>query len=115
MGDPEAPRLGTRGRLLWEAYSGLVDGAKGLVLLAEAARIADRLDKLDALLQGDADVWCRLVHGLRSEDYELKIDSALIEARQQANTLRQILDSLPVKEGPRDPDPADGWLDGVSP
>jgi hypothetical protein len=39
-----------------------VDGQRGLVLLEEACRIADRLDRLDALLVGDTDVWFRLVH-----------------------------------------------------
>lgn len=68
--------------------------ADALVLLDEACRAADRLDKLDALLSGDADVWCRLTHRLQTEDYELKIDSALSEARQQASALRLLLESI---------------------
>lgn len=97
---------------MWDEHHGQVDGARGVALLEEACRIADRLDKLDALLRGDADVWARLVHDVRTEDYELRIDSALIEARQQANTLRQILASLPMKEADGGDD-ADGWLDGM--
>jgi hypothetical protein len=60
-------------------------------------------------LQGDADVWCRLTHNTRTEDYELHIDEALSEARQQANTLRQLVASLAVKKEPDDGD--DGWLE----
>jgi hypothetical protein len=103
--------LGERGQRLYDAYASRVDDA-GLVLLEEAARIADRLDKLDALLRGEADVWCRLVHDLRTEDYELRIDSALVEARQQAAVLRQLLVSLTPSKGPDDGD-GDGWLDEV--
>lgn len=104
------PRLASRGRRLWVALHDKVDGERGLVLLEEACRIADRLDKLDALLKGDADVWCRLVHDLRSEDYELRIDSALIEARQQANTLRQLVAGLPLKEPDDGDDDEDDWV-----
>lgn len=106
-----AEGLGPRGSRLWEAYSGLVDGQKGLVLLEEACRTADRLDRLDALLVGDTDVWFRLVHNTRTEDYEIKVDAALVEARQQAAVLRQLLSSLTVKES-GDVDP-DSWLDGL--
>lgn len=106
----EPTGFGLKGRRLWAGWAERVD-ERGLVLLEEACRIADRLDKLDALLQGDADVWCRLVHNTRTEDYELRIDSALIEARQQASTLRQILVSLPAKEPDGSDDDADGWVD----
>lgn len=106
----------TRGRRLWRSLAERVDGERGLVLLEEACRIADRLDKLDALLKGDADVWCRLVHDTRSEDYELRIDSALIEARQQANVLRQLLAGLPLKEAAGDSDDDEDWVnDGAAP
>lgn len=104
--------MGPRGERLWAAYCRETDGQRGLVLLEEACRTADRLDKLDELLRGDADVWCRLVHDLRTEDYELRIDSALIEARQQANALRQLIAALPLK-GSDEPDDGAGWVDGV--
>lgn len=107
---PEEPRFRDRGLRLWSAYEHLVDGERGLVLLEEACRIADRLDQLDALLRGDAEVWCRLVFDDRYQEYELRIDSSLMEARQQANTLRQLVASLPLKEAGGDGDD-DGWLD----
>lgn len=106
-----ADGLGPRGSRLWQAYSEVVDGQKGLVLLEEACRIADRLDRLDALLVGDTDVWFRLLHNTRTEDYEIKVDAALVEARQQAAVLRQLLSSITVKEsGDSDPD---SWLDDL--
>lgn len=104
--------FGDRGQRLWDELEGQVDGERGLVLLDEACRIADRLDRLDELLRGDTDVWCRLVHDARTQDYELRIDAALVEARQQAGVLRQILTSLPVKELD-DGNDDDGFLDEV--
>lgn len=110
---PRRRRFGTRGQRLWDAHHEQIDGQRGLVLLEEACRIADRLDKLDGLLRGDADVWARLVHDLRTEDYELRIDGALIEARQQANVLRQLIAALPLREAAGDGDDGEGWVDGL--
>jgi hypothetical protein len=113
--NPANRAFGPRGRRLWAACFSQCDGERGVVLLEEACRIADRLDRLDEILTGQAEVWAILVHDLRTEDYELRIDGALIEARQQAATLRQILTSLPVKEAPGgdDDDDPDVWLDDV--
>lgn len=107
-----ASTLGPRALRLWNAYAELVD-ERGLVLLEEACRTVDRLDRLDALLTGDADVWCRLTHRLQTDSYELQIDAALVEARQQASALRQILTSLPLKESGDDGDDADSWLNDL--
>lgn len=60
------------------------------VLVNEAARVVDRLDRLAALLDGDDATWARLATG-RDGDIEVRVDGALIEARQQANTLRLLL------------------------
>jgi hypothetical protein len=104
--------FGRRGARLWAALHEEVIGESGLVLLEESCRIADRLDKLDELLKGDADVWARLVHDARTDSYELKIDSALIEARQQANVLRQLIAGLPLKEAGGDEE-QEGWVDSL--
>jgi hypothetical protein len=93
---------------LWSALCEQVDGDRGLVLLEESCRIADRLDRLDALLIGDREAWARVVSD-RGGDCELVIDSALSEARQQATTLQRLLASLPMKES-GDGD-LDSWLD----
>ncbi|WP_082933496.1 hypothetical protein [Gordonia sp. 852002-10350_SCH5691597] len=78
-------------------FAELVDGSSSeavRVLALEAARIADRLDKLDLVLRGDVDVWMTLVHDNRTEDYELRIDDAAREARQQATVLRSLVSEV---------------------
>lgn len=105
-------RFRARGERLWKAHKDQVDGERGLVLLEEACRIADRLDQLDRLLKGDVDAWARIVAS-RTGEVEVRIDAALIEARQQANVLRQIVAGLPLKEA-HDGDDAGAWIDGVS-
>ena len=101
--------FGPRGARLWAAYCERADGEAGLALLEEVCRLADRLDRLDALLTGEIDVWCRLVELPRTGVIEVQLDSALAEARQQQNTLRQLLAALPLKDA--DDGDADDWLD----
>lgn len=100
--------LGPKGRDLWSDLCERVDGQRGLVLLEEACRIADRLDRLDALLIGDQQSWAR-IQGDMDSGFELVIDSTLAEARQQAGALRQLLSSIPLKES--GDGNADAWLD----
>lgn len=102
---PFAPR----GARLWAAYCERADGEAALALLEELCRTADRLDRLDALLSGDVEMWASLELREGREVYELQIDSALSEARQQANAFRQLWSALPLKES--DDADADSWLD----
>lgn len=94
--------LATGGKKLWlsvtEAHE--LDALQEVTLL-EACRSKDRLDKLDELLRGDVEVWAKLVHDTRTEDYELKIDDALGKANSTANLLKQLLAALrlPDEEG----------------
>jgi hypothetical protein len=91
-----------------------VDGEAGLVLLEEACRTADRLDKLDGLLAGSRADWVSLRSRRGRDDaVEVVVDAALVEARQQANVLRQLLAALQVK-GAGPADESEAWLDGVS-
>lgn len=60
------------------------------VLIIEAGRIADRLEKLDLLLSGGVETWATVLNR-RGETVELNIDSGMVEARQQATVLRQLL------------------------
>lgn len=87
--------LSAGGRNLWKAVTEAheLDAVQEVTLL-EACRSKDRLDKLDDLLRGDVDVWSRLVHDTRTEDYELKIDGALSQANSTANLLKQLLAAL---------------------
>ncbi len=92
---PVPSGLGAGGTALWSqvAEAHELDPLQE-VQLTEACRAKDRLDKLDELLRGDADVWCRLVHRLQTEDYELRVDEALAKANQTANIMKQLLAAL---------------------
>lgn len=72
------------------------------LLLEEACRIADRLERLDALLRGDADEWVRveLPSDQLASELVLKVNPLLAEARQQAATLQRLVASLQSKPQP---------------
>lgn len=85
----------TRGRRLWQDMSGDSLSGGRRVLLEEACRIADRLDRLDALLAGSAEDWMSLVETKGNPDrQEIVIDRPLAEARQQATALKQLIAEL---------------------
>jgi hypothetical protein len=82
------------------------------VMVKEAGRIADRLDKLAALLSGEKSAWLSLKLG-RDKQIEVKVDNALGEARHQATTLRGLLYEIHrqragISMGPDDDDIVDG-------
>lgn len=84
---------------MWESLTvGRDYDAAWAVLIEEACRIADRLDKMHALLSGDIESWARIEDdysgGGSHKEIVLIFDDALAEARQQANALRQIVTSL---------------------
>lgn len=89
------PGLAAKGRRLWRELCDLneFDPAER-VLLEEACRIADRLDRLDALLSGEGDAWLRLRVNDDGTEVRVVMDGALSEARQQANVLKQIVAAL---------------------
>jgi hypothetical protein len=60
------------------------------VMVEESARIADRLERLDALLSGEKSAWMQVKLG-REKQLEIKVDNALQEARSQATALRGLL------------------------
>ena len=92
--------LRIKGERLWCEMHSLLDfNPAERVLLEEACRIADRLDKLDALLRGEVDEWTRVREP--SQDgaaLVLIIDSALSESRQQANQLKQLVAALRIPD-----------------
>lgn len=101
--DPErcdaAVTIESRGQKLYrEVSEGASLSPADLVLLEEAARITDRLDRLDAQLAGGE--WLRM-HG-RDDEAEVVVivDKALTEARQQATALKQILAELRQSAAP---------------
>ncbi|SEI44935.1 hypothetical protein SAMN04487917_101352 [Arthrobacter sp. yr096] len=97
--------LGERGLSLWEAMSGKDVARNALVL--EAARIADRLDELDNIIQGKGvlNLMQFRLHlneidedGDRNINVEVKFAAPLAEARQQATALAAILSKLAPAE-----------------
>ncbi len=79
------------------------------VLAGEAARLADRLDRLAQLLSGDVEEWARLQVKADEDTAVLIINGAAAEARQAASTLRGILAQLngvprPAKGAPGTPE-----------
>lgn len=95
-----ADGFGERGRRLWRDLKGATLPPADRLLLEEACRLADRLDRLDAFLVGQEDAWLRF--RARNEDgsvVRVVVDRALSEARQQADTLRGIVADLNRKLG----------------
>lgn len=88
------PSLGKRGRRLWDALTADTPDPAQLVLIEEACRIADRLDRLDAQLRGDEDAWLRFIVNDDGSEVTVVIDRALSEARQQAVALKQLFAEL---------------------
>lgn len=88
--------LGARGRRLWQQVvdEGALKPAER-VLLEEACRTADRLDRLDRLLRGDEDAWMSL-RSLNEDGsiVQVVINNLLAEARQQQVALKQLLAEL---------------------
>lgn len=86
--------LRTRGQAIWAAYAADTLDAPSRALVQEAARCADTLDKLDALLAGRRDAWVKLVFD-EMGNVELSVDKVLNERRmyqlafmQQMNAIR---------------------------
>lgn len=95
----EQASRGPRGAQLWRDMAETALGPAHRVLLDEACRIADRLDRLDALLAGREN-WIRL----RPPDRDgapmvVVVDSVLAESRQQASVLRGLVTELRAATG----------------
>lgn len=96
------PAPESRGSKLRAALSPEATELSREALAIEAGRIADRLDELDRIIAGKGvlELMRFRVADVFDEDDERRInvqvhfDNVLGEARQQANTLRQILVSL---------------------
>jgi len=88
-------RLDTTGRQLWAELAGEEAEGARRVLILEACRIADRLNRLDDLLAGDASAWMAFVAQRDNDEVvEIVIDKPLAEARQQAIALKQLVAEL---------------------
>lgn len=83
--------LGARGRRLWRDLATPTTPPAQRVLMEEACRIADRLERLDMILRGESDTWLRLSLDEDLNQAVVIIDKAMSEARQQAVVLKQIV------------------------
>jgi hypothetical protein len=94
---------------LWREMNGDQLAPAVRVLLEEACRIADRLDKLDRLLDGDAEQWVRLVEDRGDPERQfVVIDRPLAEARQQATALKQLIAEIRAADTGKAGKPAAG-------
>lgn len=84
------PRRKTAGQRLISDLSHQGDPYAITVMVIEAGRIVDRLEKINALLSGDESSWAQLTEG-RDSIVEVRVDNALAEARQQATVLRHLI------------------------
>lgn len=83
--------LGPAGQAVWDELATADRSAVDLSLIAEAARIADRLERLHAVLAGSDTAWLRIIPARDdSTEYVLRVTGAMQEARQQAVVLKQI-------------------------
>jgi hypothetical protein len=85
--------LGPAGANLWSLMTGgKLLGPMQMVMLLEACRITDRLEKLDAQLRGADSEWLALAPAdPEGTAVVVIVDRALAEARQQAATLKGLL------------------------
>lgn len=103
--EPEGVTLGPSGQRLWAAMTdaGQLPPMQA-VLLLEACRIADRLDKLDSQLRGED--WLRFDVDETGAEVTVIVDRVLSEARQQATALKQIVAELRQTTGRAKQQPA---------
>lgn len=64
-----------------------------LSLCEEAGRLRDRLDRLQTIISGDEEDWVRIVK-TNGETLVLRIDGALLEARQLTTVYRQLIGDI---------------------
>ena len=94
--------LGPRGRRLWADLTKSPPEPAARVLIEEACRIVDRLDRLDRILTGTADDWLRWQVNDDGSEVTIVINAPLAEARQQATALKQLLAELRQAAGRAD-------------
>jgi len=93
--------FGPAGQRLWDDLARDDDTYSIGVMVVEACRITDRLERLNDLLGGEESLWMRLV--AEREDgttFLVRVNSPMQEARQQASVLRQLLSEIRRQRGP---------------
>ncbi|MEU5549216.1 hypothetical protein ABZ738_05555 [Micromonospora sp. NPDC047793] len=110
---PDRPRLRSRGRRLWEDEGGDTLTGANRVVLEEACRLVDRLDRLDAILNGRDRSWLSLEMGDDGE-VQVVVDKVLSESRQQQLALKQLAAELRAAGGAGKPATGGGILDEIA-
>lgn len=105
---------GDRSRRLWREEKGDELTGSRRTLLEEACRITDRLDRLDAILSGDAGEWMRFTVSDDGAEVTVTLDKALAESRQQAVALKQLLTELRQSAGVAKPETGGSALDQLA-
>jgi hypothetical protein len=92
----EPPKgLRARGKRVWrELVDGGSPGPAEVLLIEEACRLSDRLDRLDAILNGRDRAWLQLEVSDDGTEITVIVDKCLSEARQQAVALKQLLGEI---------------------
>lgn len=85
--------LKERGRSIWEAYQADSLPAGSQAMVHELCRLADALDKLDAILGARATEWAKIVEGVDGE-VTLEVNGILGERRQHALALTSLYKEL---------------------
>lgn len=90
---PDA-RFGPRGQKLWDDLNDGTRTPGEIVLIEESCRIADRLDRLHAVLAGDQMTWMMLRPSGEEGEVAIVVDAALSQARMHASTLKSLVTEL---------------------
>lgn len=82
------------------------------ILVRQAARVADRIERIDELLTGDAKAWARVGIPRLDTDggrivVEVRVDDLVKEERQQTTLLRNLLAEIHRQRSGQPPDPPD--------
>lgn len=97
--------LKERGRAIWEAYDADALAAANKAMVHELCRMADALDKLDAILGARADEWVVIAEDLQGE-VTLEVNAVLNERRQHAlafTTMLREIRAAGIEQAARDP------------
>lgn len=97
--------LRERGQQFWEGVTATAEiDPSGLVLLGEACRVIDRLDRLSGALNGHGRDWLKLLDEIEvtaqrfgtgsNISVKVSVDGLLSEARQQQLALKALLAQL---------------------
>ena len=121
--DLDALGLDARGRALWDELAGNMTSPLHRTLLLEACRLADRGERMHALLRGERGAWVVLKVpdllaklGVDTGELEISVNisSVAIEARNTAMALKGLVGELRRSSGQAGADESDDPLSGMA-